>query len=510
MNKASSLLVLVRSMTKAEKRFFRLHSNIQKGDKLYMKLFALIEACSSVEEATARFAEETGGSCFEMAAKHLYKMLVEALTHLRGRHDIRSRIFARLSEADILYRCGLVQAAIAELALAKKTARQHEEYALLLQIRQLELRYMGQDGFTQLSEKSLIEKQMKINRTLSHLRYAAQHMQLYEILKYRSLRQTGSRSERQRQRLDDLVLSELNIIANNSYSGFEVDKLHQLFQSAYFLQTGNCKVAIRAYLRLLELFDENPGRMLNPPTYYLDAISGMLDTLQLAGLHAEMPLFIERLRRLAEGEYTTEFTLGVSARVFLYEFSRCIGLGDIGAAQALYEASEAALFRRLSAISLDLRLLLSFDVFVLHFIQGRLREARKAMAGILGMGQALSHFPAYRVVRLSNLLLQAESGHFDYIENEIKSVRRSAPFEKNTSEKLIFRFVRSCPLTRERRVRLWQRMRSEIEAVDTDPYERPLLKHFDFMAWIEHRLTGVPLADILVRKASGPEAAPRS
>lgn len=501
MNKASSLLVLVRSMTKAEKRLFKLSSNIQKGDKRYMKLFDLLEECSSVEEAAGRFAQETGGGCFEMAAKHLYKLLIGTLTHLRGRHDIQSRIFARLSEADILFRCGLVQAALAELARAKKTAQQHELYALLLQIRQTELRYLGQDGFTLLSEKSLIEKQMKINRTLSHLRYAAQHMQLYEILKHRSLHQTESRSEHQRQSLNDLVLSELNIIANNSYSGFEVDKLHQLFQSTYFLQSGSYKVAIRAYLRLLELFDENPGRMLNPPTYYLDAITGMLDTLQLAGLHAEMPLFIDRLRELAAGDYTADFSFAVSARVFLYDFSRCLGLGDIAAAEALYTAAEAPLFRRMTALSLDIQLLLSFDAVVLRFIGGHLREARKAMAGILGTGQVLDNFPIYRVVRLLNLLLQAESGHLDYIENEIKSVRRSASFEKNGSEKLIFRFVRSYPLTRERRARLWQRMRPEIEAVETDPYERPLLKYFDFMAWIEHRLTDIPLADILALKA---------
>lgn len=501
MNKASSLLVLVRSMTKAEKRFFKLSSNIQKGDKLYMKLFALIEECSSVEEAAGRFARETDGGCFEMAAKHLYKMLIGALTHLRGRQDIRSRIFDRLSEADILFRCGLVQAALSELGHAKKIAQQHELYALLLLIRQTELRYSGQEGFTLLSEKGLIEKQMKINRTLSYLRYAAQHMQLYEILKYRSLHQTASRSEHQRQSLNDLVLSELNIISNNSYRGFEVDKLHQLFQSTYFLQSGNYKVAIRAYLRLLELFDENPGRMLNPPTYYLDAITGMLNTLRLAGLHAEMPLFIDRLRELAAGDYTADFSFGVSAQVFLYDFSRCIGLGDFATAQALYEAAEAPLFRRMTALSLDLRLLLSFDAVVLHFIYGRLREARKAMAGILGMGQVLGHFPAYRVVRLLNLLLQAESGHLDYIENEIKSVRRSASFDKNNSEKLIFRFVRAYPLSRERRTRMWQRLRPEIEAVDNDPYERPLLKYFDFMAWIEHRLTDASLADILARKA---------
>ena len=48
MNKAISLLVLIHSMTKAEKRYFKLYSNLQEGDKVYLTLFALMEECSSV------------------------------------------------------------------------------------------------------------------------------------------------------------------------------------------------------------------------------------------------------------------------------------------------------------------------------------------------------------------------------------------------------------------------------------------------------------------------------
>ena len=43
MNKAISLLVLIHSMTKAEKRYFKLYSNLQEGDKVYLTLFALME-----------------------------------------------------------------------------------------------------------------------------------------------------------------------------------------------------------------------------------------------------------------------------------------------------------------------------------------------------------------------------------------------------------------------------------------------------------------------------------
>lgn len=91
MNKAISLLVLIHSMTKAEKRYFKLYSNLQEGDKVYLTLFALMEECSSVEEVARRFGVDAGESSFDIAVKHLYKVVVDCLLHLRSRYDIQTR-----------------------------------------------------------------------------------------------------------------------------------------------------------------------------------------------------------------------------------------------------------------------------------------------------------------------------------------------------------------------------------------------------------------------------------
>lgn len=501
MNKAISLLVLVRSMTKAEKRYFKLYSNLQQGGKVYLRLFALMEESSSVEEVARRFGLDAGQSSFDIAVKHLYKVLVECLLHLRSRDDIHARISARMAEAEILFRCGLLQAAIEELYRAKKLARQYEVTSLLLSIRQTELRYLSAGDFQQMSEKQLVEKQMKINETFKYLRSANQHTQLYDILKYRALYRSKARSEQERQSLNDLVLSELHLIANNSYNGFDVDKLHQLFQSTYFLQSGNYKAAIRIFRQLLELFDRNPGRMLNPPLFYLDAVLGILDSLQSAGLYGQMPFFIAKLRRLAEEDYPQDFIRKVQAFGYLYDSFRLINCGELADAQALCEQSGEPLFRKLAQQRLDIQLLLQLNLVILHMVAGRCSDARRAMTRIQAAGQVFYNFPAFRITRLVNLLLQAECGRCDFIENEIKSIRRNSAIESNSVEKLVFRFVRLYPLpdSRRERARLWERLSGAVAAVAGDKYERPLLKYFDFTAWIETRFTGADLSEVLRR-----------
>lgn len=62
---------------------------------------------------------------------------------------------------------------------------------------------------------------MKINEVLKYARTLNQHTQLYDILKHRLINKGYIRSDKQKEDLNDLVLSELHLIANNSYQGFE-------------------------------------------------------------------------------------------------------------------------------------------------------------------------------------------------------------------------------------------------------------------------------------------------
>lgn len=158
MNKATILLVLIRSMTKAEKRFLKLYSNLQDGDKVYLRLFDLMKECSSVEETARRFGREAEKCSFEIAVKHLYKVVIECLLHLRGRDSIRSRISDCLSEAEILFRCGLFRPAIERLNGAKALALRHEQTACLLLIRQTELQYLSTEDFQEISRKAVGRK----------------------------------------------------------------------------------------------------------------------------------------------------------------------------------------------------------------------------------------------------------------------------------------------------------------------------------------------------------------
>jgi hypothetical protein len=505
MQKVTSLMVLVASLTKAEKRYFRLYSSLQAGDKKYVDLFDLIEQHGAVDTVRSLFCAKYNSNSFNMAVKHLYQTIMDCLVYFHKRKDIPTKIFHILSEADILYERSLFGDAIELVNKAKKLASVYEIDTLTLLACRTELKYLNALDFRNVSERQLINKQMKIVEGMKYSRSANLHSQLYDILKHRLIYKGYARSEKQKENLNDLILSELNIVANNSYKGFETQKLHLLFQSTYYLHSGNYKMAIRFYQTLIDLFEPNRHMILNPPIYYLQAIVGILNSLMAASLYREMPFFINKLKAIEEGDYAKEFKLNVLASIFLYEFGAAFHVGDFTLAADLVNRYEESLFKNISLLRLERQLDLYISLTVLDLATGNLKNARKNMKKIMGAGKLFYVLPAYRHARLINLLLQAELQNYDFFENEIKAIKRSLRDEKQgyITEKLLFKFVLHAHLLDRQKIRdkLLKQLRRETVKIFRNQYEQQLLVTFDFLSWMESQLTPRPFREILAGRS---------
>lgn len=504
--KVNTLVLLVQSLSKAEKRYFQLYSSIQNGEKSYLQLFDLICSNRTADDVYNCFCQKADEKSFETAVKHLYRVLMDCLIRLREKEDIQTHIFNYITKAGILFERELFDEAFTELNKAKKLAITYENDPLQLLIRRTELKYLSTLEFEDISERELVTKQMKINDVMKYSRNTNLHLQLYDILKHRIIYKGYARSNKQKEDLNDLVLSELNLIANSSYQGFEPQKLHLLFQATYYLNTGNYKSAIRLYQELITLFEENKHLILNPPIYYLSAIEGILDSLHVAGLYNEMPFFLTRLKDIAQSDYASEFILEVQAHLFFYELATMLSSGHFTAAKTWRDANEELVLKKIHLLNINSQLRVYLYSGILSLCYGDISDARKSMKKIFSSGKLFHTLPLYKTARLINLLVQAESGNYDFFENEINSIKRNIQYEKHVyaTEKLLFRFIMAYPLPsyEKARNRLWTLYKKDILKIRQDKYERQLLKTFDILSWIESKLTGKSLAEVIQNNES--------
>lgn len=507
MNQIERASVLISSMSKPEKRGFKLYCNTQKGDKGYMSLFDIIDSFTieESEKIWKRFECENPGKNIKVAAEYLYKLLLDFLVQKRVERSIQARIFKQIEISKVLFERKLPHEAIEELVVASQMARTYEDDIMQMLAARVEMLQASELGFAGLSEKELVARQVKALAVMKYSRAISQHNFLLDVLNYRLLYKRHSTPEEEKEMLNDLVLNELHIVSGSTYTGFQAEKLHLLFQSAYYIEVGNYVSAVRNYKRLLELFKENYHLIQNPPVYYLNALVGVLESLFTVGAYVEMEHFIGVLHRLSHEDYPTDFLLKVNWLEYHYRMMIFLQTGDWEKMGETKEEFSAILACRVVYLPLDVQLKYRLLDALAFFVTGKLKEAQKSLKPVFSTGKIFRHLPLFRLVRLVNLLILVESGGSDFIDVEVAALKRASSGEKlSKTERLVLKFIQDYPLPcyQKMRNRMWNAYKPKVASIRQDKLERKVLKYFDFLSFIESRITGRSLRNVLERKVN--------
>jgi hypothetical protein len=504
MKKSEALILLVNSMSKSEKKAFRMASQKKSSIPDYMILFNLIENEQVIDTCALKesFLKIRHGASFEVTAKYLYKLILDKLLMLREDRDSYYTLFNNIMKARILFEKSLFEEAFDLLELSIKDAEKYENYYAMMLASKLELEYLLSLDFPGVREKDLLNRHLRINEILKFFRKVNELSSLYELLKFRMTYRGLVRSQKQKLGLNDLVVSEMSIIATSNIENFEIKKLHQLFQANYLISVGDYKSALRSYNELNNLFETNRHLWSDPPIFYLLTLQGVLESLRKIRNYEGMKIFVERLKKL--NSKSVNFNTNVLCLIFLNELFPKFDQGDFQASLALMQEYQERLYKNINLLSLSLHAELSLYSALIMLGNRDFKAASKFINQIIFKGKNYYNLPLYRTIRLVNLMILYELNSFDLILNETRSVRREirSTDQSYRSEKFMLKFLnkRDIPLIQKQRDKLWEKSAPVINSFRKDIYEQQLLKIFDFTAWIESKIRRIPLAVILSQR----------
>ena len=503
MLKSESLIHLINNLTKQEKKEFSLYIS-NKPEKDYIFLFRLIDdkKISDPEELKMSFLAAKPASSFNTVVIYLFDLLIDILTRLRTEQDSYYLLFNELLHARVLYEKSMYQECFQVLKKVKEKAVYYENHFALLVAQRLELNYLLTLDFEDMDEQKLLNKQYKMNNTLKSIRQLNEQSSLYELLKYRMINKGASRSLEETQKLDDLVTSEISIVASAGVENFEIKKNHQLFQANYFITVGDYKAAFNSFVELNKLFEENSHLWNNPPVYYLMTVEGMLESLRIMHNYEGMNYFIEKLTKLSSP--SSSFQLNVTYVIFIYRLFSFIDAGDFDKAGIWIAEHQASLIDKMLLLKEQQQAEMSLYIALIHLGNGEYRKARKRLSTTIGRGHLYS-LPLFRTIRIVNVMIHYELGDVDYIQSEIRSIKREMSKNKGYNlkvESFLLKFLNYsfADTNRKKRAEIWESMAEEVHALYADKYETQILRKFDFVAWVEAKIFEVPLSDILKRE----------
>ncbi len=504
MTKSESLIYLINSLTKAEKK--SISSSMLNSKSNFVRLYHIILKNKNTTADSARKQYDTicKGTSFETSLIYLYNNLLNSILELRKYQDANFLLFDNISKARILFEKSLYKECFKLLKKTKIIALKHENHYALLISSRLELDYLLSLNYPKIDEKTLLKKQFKLNESLLIIQKTNQLSSLLELLKHRMIYTGNARTELQKNKLNDLVMSEMSIINSFTKENVEIYKLHQLFQANYLIDVGDFKSAQRSFHELNLLMEKNKHLWSEPPIYYLFTLEGILDSLRGLQNYEGMKYFVDQLKKL-QGSYQY-YNLRIECTIFLNELFPLLDNGDFISSFEKLKSNSKNLVKNEHLLSLSQNAELKLHIALIHFGLRDYKKAQNILHKIIFASKDYVQLPLYRTIRLVNLMILYEFKDFEFIKYESRTLKRELQTAKKgyNIEKEIINFVNkhNLPYLNSKRLKLWSEKEEKFKLISENTYEKQTLKYFNFLIWIESKIKRVKLSQLLAEKKS--------
>jgi hypothetical protein len=490
------LFTLVKSLTKAEKRSFRLYVNRLQSDSKFIQLFDVLDKLDAYEEEEV-LSRLPGVEKRHLAnlKRHLYKQILTSLRLIHIQKSIDIEIREQIDFARILYGKGMYMQALRILESTKRKAIEHHQDILHLEIiefqKLIEARHITRSRLVQNKMEELLQEAAD----RSFIAHSSNLFSNFNIQMHGWYIQHGHiKSEQEQKAVQDFYEQYLpKAFLERNLTFFEKANLYQAyFWHRYILL--EFEAALKYARHLVELFQEHEQMMEKDPTLYMRAQYYLLVLLYLlrdeqayAPQLAAFESFIQDIQPdLNEnGELIAIVYLNLSKLNFAFISQ------DYASGIALIPSIEAEL-ERLSANTDVHRILLFYFKFAyLHFCIGNYEEALEYLNEIIHLKTAHLRDDLLHNARVLHLLCHYELEEYHLLQYLIPAVKRI--FEKTTDlSPMLVQTVNFLTglitLPDAEHLAACAAFRQKIEQASHSIYEKKAINYLDVPAWLDMKL----------------------
>ena len=499
MKPSTELFELIKSLSKSEKRFFKLSSSLQTGDKNYLKIFDAIEKQAVYNEAALKiaFKKETFVSHFPSEKNHLYKLILKSLRNYHSDNSINSVLKQEIKNVEILYKKALFKECNKFLIRAKKQAIENEKFYFLFELiswEKLLLEEAFEDGQFNMDLDKLIEEEQDVIAKLQNL---AEYHVLYSKINY------VFRSEGFSRNAEDIrIVKEIEdhplIKGKNTALSDRAATICYYTQGFCAMANSRTDVALLKFNRVKEILDGRPKLKTDLAKRYVKTLSNITGSHIDLGLYDEAWQFIDHLKELTNqsGFKSIDIQVNVFKTTMISELQLLTRCGNFSEA---LEVVEKGVLDKLESLENRLRkeqlLELYYHIAYAYFGTGEYSKALFWINKVLNDNENTLRKDLFSYARLFNLVIHFELQNYDLLEYITKStqrylVRRQRDYEL---EKLVIDHLRK--LIRESKsknmVTKITEFKCQLLELVTEPEDQIVLKYFDFVSWLNSKIENI-------------------
>lgn len=488
MEASTDLHQLIHSMSRSEKRYFKLFAQMQgKSDNNYIQLFDAINKQKAYDEEALKRKFAKSVKQFGSTKFFLYKLVLKSLRMFHSEDSMHYVLANQLREADLLMRRNLYGQAAKILDKCIETAEQYGLYPLLLIAYQQRQAVVLQVGRTKNYLTELEEICAKGYGVLKALEEGLRYAEVSAQFNYLTETNTDG-SENSLQLLEELMQSDL-LQNENQATFFESKKMFFHIHTLYAYARKDWSYMYDFAKKRALLYDAEPHRIEQDPLSYIAALHNFMAACELEGRYEEE---LEVLRKMREVRIKR---IDVQAKIVLqslhFELNLHLKMGHQAEARMTVEGLEEELPKIGGKIAYELLLNIHIQLAAFYLMAKDLEKTFEYLELIFGHPHILKADVTYRHALILELCYHIEAENDLLLPNKARALYRYLQSQAHISifEQALLEVARyqlpNATSAKERWVIL-QSWKASIESMTNQQKELlPLLEHFDVLQWIE-------------------------
>ncbi len=497
MSKNNNLGEVIASLSKSEKRYFRISTALPKKNKQFLKIFDLVEAAKDKDRKNLnlKLKGESGIKNLPAIKTYLYKAILDSL---HTKYDIASadyELYKMIHQVGILYDKGLFNQALSLIDKAKGMVWRHEQLELLPEIHKWELN-INQASLDPVWAERVIREQEVALKIISNLyQYKILNAQLFvKIHRFGVARSSAQMAVVEKIMKHPMLRRRQTLSVMAEYSFYSTWGL-------YFKTKSDLVGYNRITKNLVRLIEKNKNVFEGREMRYVQVYSNLLLCQRLLGRYGEIARTIDKLK--AVKSISKQVNVQIFVGVNYNKLSLCIDKANFNEGYRLVREIMEEM-KGIKIVSFDHKFALNSAMAYICFAVGQFSLSLQFLNSIISHNQIQVRQDIQSSARILYLVTRYEMDPADdFIENITKSAQYFLKGKKilYESEKLIIDFflqIIKGDFGRENIGEQFIKLKINLNHIFANSQnEKVSLLSFDYMSWIESKITGRAFHEIV-------------
>ncbi len=502
------LFVLVKSLTKSEKRQFKLYVGRLGGnnDSKFLALFNYLDKADKFDEATVIQKGIVTKQQLSNLKAHLYKQILTSLRLNPVHKTVRIKIREQIDFASILYHKGLYKQSLKILDKAKQVAISSEENNMAYEIvefeKLIETQYITRSISNRADELAVQAKELSMKNVIAS-RLSNLSLQLYGLM----LKTGYAKNEKEHEYLKNYFNGRLpqfdwELLGFREKLWLYKSHLWYCFMAQDFL--GAYKYASK----WVDLFWNEPKMIAVNPVFFLKGNNYLMETLFLIQDRSQLAFRLQRLERmvLSDGFPTHENTTALS---FLYINTNKLNLhfmeGSFKEGLPLVETIEKGLVEHENHIDAHHVMVFYYKIACLYFGMEEHDKCIEYLERIISNKSLKMREDLMCFARVLSLVAHYEARLDLHLESQLKNTYKFLikMDDLYAVQKEMIKFLRNLQDINPLEIKAeFKKLYDRLKRYENHPYEKRAFLYLDILSWLKSNIEERSIGDIIREKAA--------